>query len=316
MAAEQQSTGVDGFTVFDASAWMPVYGEWCGPGWSAGQRNPNITIQQMLDSPVLMLPGGQASVIDTICKAHDIAYAKAAGQPNEAYLIAEADRALLEALREVDFKSLPEQESGYATFMAFAFYHKLMIIDWPRAGVEALWEKIKSLTAWVAGMLDRLNGLTYTDIFGNTIVGTSFSGNVEGLAYVIKGVTGTRLGGRTATFTHYKDGYQDLYSGVDSAYDPNAGAVLKVWVDGTITLIEGLRQIQLTSPSATGVPQPLAGSFVNPVPGAGKDPNAARFFWNGFYVFDGTRWSKKASGEFDAWVCVSNECVAVPKMAR
>ncbi|QQB33038.1 hypothetical protein I6I07_20590 [Achromobacter deleyi] len=245
-----------------------------------------MTIQQMLDSPVLMLPGGQASVIDTICKAHDIAYMKAAEQPDEAYLIAEADSALLEALRATDFRSPPEQESGYATFMVFAFYHKLMIIDLPREGN-----------------------------FGNTIVGTSFSGNVEGLAYVIKGVTGTRPGGSTGTFTHYKDGYQDLYSGVDSAYDPSTGAVLKVWVDGTITLIEGLRQIQLSSPSATGMPQPLAGSFVNPVPGAGKDPNAARFFWNGFYVFDCTRWSKKASGEFDAWVCVANECVAVPKTA-
>lgn len=315
MAAEKQSVGVDGFIIFDASAWMPVYGEWCGPGWSAGQRNPNMTIQQMLGSPVLMLPGGQTSVIDTICKAHDIAYVKASGQPDEAYLIAEADSILLEALRAVDFKSLPAQEGGYATFMAFAFYHKLMIIDLPRAGIEALWNRIKDLTVWVAGMLDRLNGLTYTDIFGNTIVGTSFSGNVEGLAYVIKGVTATRPGGRTATFTHYKDGYQDLYSGVDSAYDPNTGAVLKVWVDGTITLIEDLRQIQLSCPSATGVPQPLAGSVVNPVPGAGKDPNAARFFWNGFYVFDGAQWSKKASGEFDAWVCVGNECVAVPKTA-
>jgi len=35
------STGINGFTgfsLFDPSSWVPTFGLWGGPGWSAGER--------------------------------------------------------------------------------------------------------------------------------------------------------------------------------------------------------------------------------------------------------------------------------------
>ena len=315
MDAVKTSSNVDGFIFFDAQSWLPVYGLWCGPGWSAGQRDAQMSVSQMIQSPVLVHPNGVESVVDAICKAHDIAYAQAAGQPNEASLVADADVALLEALSAVDFHSLPSQESAYATFMAFAFYQKLVMIDLPRMGFEAVWNKIKALAAWVASKLAGLSGLSYTDAFGDTITGSILSGNAEGLNYVIHNVNTTKANGKYGIFTSYKDAYQTIYSGFDSAYayDPSLGAMTVVWVDGTITIVEGTRQVQLSSPSASGLPQPLPGTQVNPIPGTGQDPSAARFFWNGLYMYDGTKWTYGGSGDFDAWVCVDNECVGVPK---
>jgi hypothetical protein len=314
MGAAQRSMNVENFTIFDMQTWLPVYGNWCGPGWSAGQRDQALTIQQMRDSPVFQHPNGQASVIDAICKEHDIAYAEAEGQANESVLVALADIALLRALMNVNFLALPQQEVTYATLMAYAFFQKSWMINLPRVGVEALWAEIQSVAAWVQSKLDGINGLMFTDVFGQTMIATEFTGNTEGLAYAIKSVTSVKPDGHNAVFTQYRDGYQSSYSGFDSAYDPLlTGAFLKVWIDGTISLIEGDRHMQLSTPSVSGIPTPPVGSVVVPIGGIEIDPNAAQFLWNGLYVFDGTQWTRGGDVNFDAWVCTDNQCVGVPK---
>lgn len=316
MAAVQRSTSIDGFTIVDPQTWLPVYGLWCGPGWSAGQRNADLTVQQMQASDVFRHADGSASVIDEICKAHDIAYKLAEGQPNEAALIGQADVQLLRSMAHVDFNSLPMQEKAYALLMTFTFYQKLLLIDIPRAGVEAIWAGVQEIAAWIDSKLEGLSGAAFTDIFGQTMVGSMFGGNAEGLVYAIKSVTSTKPDGHNTVFTYYRDGYQSTYSAYDSAFDPmSQSAYLKRWIDGTITLIEGLRQVQLSTPSASGTPQPPIGSVVIPVPGTGVDPSEAQFEWNGLYVFDGSQWTRGGNGDFEAWVCVDHQCTGVPRNA-
>ncbi|MCY1546186.1 hypothetical protein D9M68_821730 [compost metagenome] len=136
---------------------------------------------------------------------------------------------------------------------------------------------------------------------------------VEGLAYVLRGVTYTRAGDGTSYFNHYRDAYQNLYSGYSPEYPATTSAYVKVWVDGTVSLVDGSRQMQLANPSNGGAAKPRPGDSVTPIPGSGQDVGQPRFFWNGLYMFDGRKWSYQGPNDFEAWVCVADECAAVPR---
>lgn len=47
---------------WNPSSWLPVYGRWCGPDWSAGARGVTKSVDQLLREPVFKRigPGGGA----------------------------------------------------------------------------------------------------------------------------------------------------------------------------------------------------------------------------------------------------------------
>lgn len=96
--ADQNPTWGLNFKFNDPTTWLPTFGNWCGPDWSAGAKSttPQLTTNQLLTGPTRV--NGQDSLIDILCKAHDKAYSDAYGQPNSRMLILKADVSLEKGL--------------------------------------------------------------------------------------------------------------------------------------------------------------------------------------------------------------------------
>ena len=113
----QSVIGLPGFSLLNPSTWIPTFGNWCGPGWSAGERTTGkLTAQQIAVGGISI--NDRPSPVDLACKAHDLAYEAAAGQPNEKQLILQADVRLEQDIAALPWSSLTVQESAYvATLM-------------------------------------------------------------------------------------------------------------------------------------------------------------------------------------------------------
>lgn len=49
--------GWNDVSLLDPSSWVPTFGNFCGPGWTAGQRNSDLTPDQIEMAEVSSLPG-------------------------------------------------------------------------------------------------------------------------------------------------------------------------------------------------------------------------------------------------------------------
>jgi hypothetical protein len=146
------SVAITKFEVGFFSRIIPTFGNWCGPGWSAGKFGQNESAALLL-APVVKMPGPDGNLrdspLDKICKAHDLDYIAAAGMPNEAQLILEADARLVSATIN-NFDSFGTNEKFYASFMTASFIGKQILYDVPKAGLS----KIGDLFQKVANFLD------------------------------------------------------------------------------------------------------------------------------------------------------------------
>ncbi|EGP43498.1 hypothetical protein [Achromobacter insuavis] len=138
MAMEHDAIGLVDLDFWSPTSYMPVYGLWCGPNWSAGERGGEKTRAQLVESEVLTRIGidgvtPEISPVDSFCKDHDIAYFDARGQPDEAMRKLEADLVLMARLEQLDFDQLPETERLYGRLMSFAFFEKILCVDLPNA---------------------------------------------------------------------------------------------------------------------------------------------------------------------------------------
>jgi len=159
--------GFPDFSIFDPSSWIPTFGNWCGPGWSGGQRTsePDFGV----DPKVV---DGRPSPVDAACKVHDQAYYDAAGQLDEATQILNADIELLRTIASLDWSAMSAEEQTYAALTALAFDEKIGGWDLPTAGLEtiqneasALFDQIKQQFEVASGT--NINGTSYTDPFGD-----------------------------------------------------------------------------------------------------------------------------------------------------
>ncbi|MFY1927702.1 hypothetical protein ACOTDZ_31495, partial [Achromobacter dolens] len=82
----------------ELASLVPIYGNWCGPDWSAGQRGGELSRDELVRGAAFKRPGvdgtAQESPLDAMCKDHDLAYFDAKGQPDEAMQKLKADAAL------------------------------------------------------------------------------------------------------------------------------------------------------------------------------------------------------------------------------
>ncbi len=130
MAIERHKWRWEGFSFRDLESWLPVFGKWCGPGWSAGKRIKTIGNDEVTISHAIIPDTHEDSPIDTICKEHDIAYEMARGKIDEATRKLAADIVLLEKLARLDKSKLSREEKQYCFAMEYLF-NLLTII--PRA---------------------------------------------------------------------------------------------------------------------------------------------------------------------------------------
>lgn len=94
--ASYDAISFPGFDPLKLSTFVPTYGKWCGPGWSAGQRVVGqLTEEQKNESVEWLIIDGKRvdSQVDTACKAHDLRYGDAIGAPYicEGFILAQCN---------------------------------------------------------------------------------------------------------------------------------------------------------------------------------------------------------------------------------
>ena len=122
-----------GFNLLNPVTYVPVFGNWCGPSWSAGQRTSGVLTAEQLLVGGLTVTGADGirrqSLVDLACKAHDIEYSAAEGKPNQALLTLQADLTLVQSVSTLNWNQLNSNEKVYAGAMAAAFIAKLASVD-------------------------------------------------------------------------------------------------------------------------------------------------------------------------------------------
>lgn len=116
--------GWEGVSARDPESWVPVFGKWCGPGWSAGERIKTIEDKHKEVGVAIDPDTDRKSPIDELCKIHDFAYQKAKGKPDEIEQKLRADLILLKSLAALNQDELTQQEKQYFCLMELYFEAK------------------------------------------------------------------------------------------------------------------------------------------------------------------------------------------------
>lgn len=110
---------------------IPIFGLWCGPGYSAGQRGTSFDLSF---TKVAEVPDGNGNFVDSkldlLCQNHDRSYLLASGLSNEASLKAEADAVFLREITQA-YESLTPSEKPYALQAFAAFAVKSIVVNVP-----------------------------------------------------------------------------------------------------------------------------------------------------------------------------------------
>ena len=131
--------GLEGFCLYKPETWLPVLGNWCGPGWSAGKRtSPG-------EEPDFGVPAeGQ---VDGACKQHDQEYTNADKQPwpDSQLQKLQADWQLLQNLAAMDWSTLSNVEAAYAQAMGYIFALKMVGVDLASIGLDPIADTVSNL---------------------------------------------------------------------------------------------------------------------------------------------------------------------------
>lgn len=189
------------FQAMDPSSYLPRFGNWCGPGWSAGRETTSLTTAD-LNVGAMVVPGAdgtlRASPVDALCKTHDIAYAQAQGASDQASQILNADVNLETGISHLDFSKLSGIEKTYAYAMFDAFKLKIDTVDTVNKGYEDL---INSLLGNIKVSDAGADGQTYSDTNGGQVTTTVDASGTVHIAIVQSGVSST-LSGDTSSHSH------------------------------------------------------------------------------------------------------------------
>ena len=201
MAEQNGSVAIRGFNIFDPSSWLPTFGNWGGPGWSAGHRGPLESGDESVEPVTISGADGvrRISPVDAATKVHDLAYGAATGQANEATLKLQADLALEQTIAGLDWSNLNGQEIAYASMMAVTFGLKIATVDAVDVTIQGIKDLSQTLVQQILSEGGNPAGQTYTDPNGNQISATTNSnGNLR--------ITAITQDGQTATATTDSNG--------------------------------------------------------------------------------------------------------------
>jgi hypothetical protein len=165
------------FSIRQLEATLPTHGNFGGPGYSCGQRG-EFSPEEIEKFPVARIYDPKTGkerndYVDTLAKAHDLAYAKAKGKPDYWELIRQADEELVRGLKELrdgtsplysDGGKMTTAESAYASSMLDLFKMTIAMRDEPLAAFE----KLKNAgygADQMNGLIDAIsNGLNSMDL--------------------------------------------------------------------------------------------------------------------------------------------------------
>ncbi len=228
MAESTGTVAIRGFNIFDPSSWVPTFGYWGGPGWSAGQRIDGQLSETDKAVATAVLPGPDGlpppSPVDQAAKIHDLDYNSASGQPNEALLKLQADLVLMQSMAQMNWSSLNAQEAVYASMISLAFATKMAAIDTTDVVIQGIKNSIQTLAQQIIAEGGDPAGKTYTDSEGNQITATrDEKGNIV--------VTAMGQDGQTASATRLDSGYIEF-----NLAGPQAEGTLSIDPNGKKTL--------------------------------------------------------------------------------
>lgn len=258
---------------WNPSSWLPVYGRWCGPDWSAGARGVTKTVEELLREPVFKRvgPGGGVKVdspLDELCRAHDIAYVKAMDHPDhEAAQKFHADLDLLNDLVALDQTKLTKDEKTYSKLMAVAFAEKIFNVDVPALGYEVVMTAMKDLMLSLASLFDKIDGLSYMDQFGAMMWGAVNEGELHGgfgdqefwdIPFTRFTLIATDAAGAGAVIAYYEDPYREAHgiaAVVAGEIVEGSSRTITLYDGGFVTSQSGLQDpVVLAEPSTMAWP--------------------------------------------------------------
>lgn len=258
---------------WNPSSWLPVYGRWCGPDWSAGARGVTKTVEELLREPVFKRvgPGGGVKVdspLDELCRAHDIAYVKAMDHPDhEAAQKFHADLDLLNDLVALDQTKLTKDEKTYSKLMAVAFAEKIFNVDVPALGYEVVMTAMKDLMLSLASLFDKIDGLSYMDQFGAMMWGAVNEGELHGgfgdqefwdIPFTRFTLIATDATGAGAVIAYYEDPYREAHgiaAVVAGEIVEGSSRTITLYDGGFVTSQSGLQDpVVLAEPSTMAWP--------------------------------------------------------------
>lgn len=255
------------------TSWLPVYGRWCGPDWSAGERGTTKSVAELDKEPALRRigPAGGLEVdspLDWLCKQHDLAYLDAEKEPgSEAMQKFKADKDLLIKIAALDENLLTTDEKSYVKLMTAAFAAKIFTVDFPAIFDEKLMMAIKDLMLSVHGLLDGIDGLSYMDQFGAMMWGAVNEGELHGgfgdqefwdIPFTRFTLIATDAAGAGAVIAYYEDPYREAHgiaAVVAGEIVEGSSRTITLYDGGFVTSQSGLQDpVVLAEPSTMAWP--------------------------------------------------------------
>lgn len=246
-------------TSSNPTSWLPVYGRWCGPDWSAGERGTTKSVAELGNEPVFRRigPAGGLEVdspLDWLCKQHDLAYLKAERKPGlEAMQKLTADIDLLGKVVSLDETLLTKDEKIYSKLMALAFAEKIFNVDVPALGYEVVVTAMKDLLLSLHGLFEKIEGLSYMDQFGAMMWGAVDEGDLHGgfgdqefwdIPFTRFTLTATDTAGRSALISYYADPYRQAHgiaAVVAGEIVEGSARTITIYDDGFVTAQSGVQ---------------------------------------------------------------------------
>lgn len=166
------SLSFNGLSLLKPATWIPIFGNFCGPGWTAGTREKITDVSDIKNTPPIRIkwPDGsfKPSLLDEICQDHDQSYFFAEGKPNEYILKAKADSYFVDRI-EKNFELFSELEKPYASLAGPLFSAKYSVVDKPTVDLLNFIDKINHSIENLIKKSGTPKEVSLTDQDGNTI---------------------------------------------------------------------------------------------------------------------------------------------------
>ena len=126
------------FQLNNPDTWLPTFGEWCGKGWSDGERSDRAELFDPQEKGTVTRINDRDSPMDTWCRDHDLNINATYMSSRSQAKTLKADLILYARTSPSNGHDLTASEAVYATLTNSAFRLKILFLDVPNAIREAV----------------------------------------------------------------------------------------------------------------------------------------------------------------------------------
>lgn len=116
------------FSLSDPESWVPVFGKWCGPGYSDGKRQKVFDPSSEKLEPAKRPKTDEDNPIDLRCMQHDVNYLNVQDLPDEWQRTLAYDIIIRDEIRQLDPSRLTEEERLYRFALLQLFDTKIALL--------------------------------------------------------------------------------------------------------------------------------------------------------------------------------------------